>query len=141
MFDNFGQIPSPITSLPHRSKKIWMHSQSLIGTHGKLKIMATTIKTGPTLQSAVFLPGKNTLFTLTEDGGILKHSLKLSNLDLSVDSRFKQGLFPHIGQVSRKNRAVFGVDGAEVFVLGEEGGVRCIDSVSGSEKWKMMPEV
>ena len=55
MFDNFGQVPSPITSLSHRAKKVLTHSQSLFETHGKLKIVATPIKTGPTLQTSLFL--------------------------------------------------------------------------------------
>ena len=141
MFDNFGQVPSPITSLSHRSKKVIAHSQSLFETNGKLKIVATPIKTGPTLQTSLFLSAKNVLFTVAEDGGVLRHSIKHTNLDLTIDSRLKQGLFPHIGTITGKNRAVFGIDGSELFVLGEEGGIRCIDSLSGSEKWRVMMEV
>ena len=140
-FDNFGQVPSPITSTAHRPKKVLTHSQSLFETHGKLKIVATPITTGPTLQSSLFVAGKNVLFTVAEDGGILRHSLKLTNLDLTIDSRLKQGLFPHVGTIIGKNRTVFSLDGSELFVLGEEGGIRCIDSLSGSEKWRMMIDV
>ena len=71
----------------------------------------------------------------------MRHSIKHANLDLTIDSRLKQGLFPHIGTIGGKNQAIFGIDGSELFVLGEEGGIRCLDSLSGSEKWRMMMEV
>ena len=133
IFDNFGQSPVPVTTLPHRAKKAGARAETLLETKGRL-CMVAKVPTPSALRAASFLEGKNLLFTLTADGGLLKHTVKPSNWSVTVDPRLKQGLFPHVGEVAGARSCVFASDSTRLF-LAIESGMRCVDTTTGAEKW------
>ena len=141
IFDNFGQTPMPITSSPHKARKTISHPSTLLTSPGKLKVVSTSITQGQCLQSARFVAGKNHLFTVMADGGLLKHTLKMSNLELQTDSRMKQGLYPRVGDVKKQALAVLSPDGAELYLVAIGGGIRCVNTTSGMERWTVLNEV
>ena len=65
----------------------------------------------------------------------------MSNLELQVDSRMKQGLYPRVGDVKRQTMAVLSPDGVELYVVAIGGGIRCVNTSSGTEKWIILTEV
>lgn len=139
IFDNFGQSPVPVTNLPHRAKKTNVRTETLLETKGTL-CMVAKLPTPSPLRAASFLEGKNLLFTLTADGGLLKHTVKPSNWSVVADPRLKQGLFPHVGEVAGARSCVFASDCTRLF-LASGSGVRCVDTTSGAEKWHVWGEV
>ena len=141
IFDNFGQTPMAITSGPHKARKTIPRVTSLLTSPGKIKVVSTAIVQGPRLQAAQFTAGKNHLFTLTEEGGLLKHTLKMSNLELQVDTRMKQGLYPHVGDVKESTRVALSPEGTEMYMASLGGGIQCLNTSSGTEKWSMLGAV
>ena len=87
------------------------------------------------------MAGKNHFFTVTADGGLLKHTLKITNLELQVDNRMKQGLYPHVGDIKKSVLAVLSPDGTALYSVAIGGGLRCVNTTSGIEKWTILSEV
>lgn len=139
IFDNFGQSPVPVTSLPHRAKKAGVRAETLLETKRKL-CMVAKLSIQSSLRAASFLEGKNLLFTLSADGSLLKHTVKPSSGAVTADPRLKQGLFPHVGEVAGARSCAFASDSSRLFLAGGSG-VRCVDTTSGAEKWHLWEKV